>query len=112
MSFLKKIAVLLVVVAVAVFAGGYALRPEALVRPVTKEKALDVVPGSVTVIAEYAPPLLAEVGGRLLSSELAPGKSFKKGDILAEIDPTDLKLEIKRIEIDMKAEQDNIRVGS
>jgi len=108
----KKLIVLLVVVGVAAVGGTFALRPDALCQPVTKKKAVAVVPGSVTVVAEYSPQLLAEVGGRLLSSELDPGRSFKKGDVLAQIDPADLQLEIERIEIDTAAAKKRIAVGS
>ncbi|MEO6567536.1 MAG: efflux RND transporter periplasmic adaptor subunit [Opitutaceae bacterium] len=112
MSFLKKFLVFLVVVAVAAVGANYALRPEALCKPVTRGDAVDVVTGSVTVIAEYSPPLVAEVGGRLLNSELDPGRTFKAGEILARIDPADTQLEIDRIEIDMAEARKKIALGS
>ena len=112
MSFLKKLIVFIVVLAVAIVGANYALRPEALCRPVTKQTAVAVVPGSVTGIAQYKTPLLAEVGGRLISSELDPGRAVKQGEVLAQLDPTDLQLEIEKIEIDTEAARKTIAVGS
>lgn len=112
MSFLKKLALVAVVVALAAVFANYTLRPEALCRPVRKDKAVMAVPGSVTVVAEYDMQLLSEVGGRLVSSELDPGKDVKKDQVLAQIDPADLQLEIERIESDTEATKKRIAVGS
>lgn len=112
MSFLKKFLLFAVVVALATVVANYALRPEALCRPVRRDKAIMAVPGSVTVIAEHEQQLLSEVGGRLMSSELDPGKAVKKGEVLAQIDPFDLQLEIERIETDTEATKKRIAVGS
>ncbi|MEO7413930.1 MAG: HlyD family efflux transporter periplasmic adaptor subunit, partial [Opitutaceae bacterium] len=112
MSILKKLFVFVVLIAVIVVGATYALRLEALCQPVTKKKAVMAVPGSVTVVAEYSPQLLAEVGGKLISSELDPGRTVKKGEVLAQIDPADLNLEIERIEIDTAAAKKRIEVGS
>jgi RND family efflux transporter MFP subunit len=112
MSFLKKFALFAVVVALAAMVANYALRSQALCRPVRKDKAIMAVPGSVTVVAEYDMQLLSEVGGKMVSSELDPGKEVKKDQVLAQIDPQDLQLEIDRIESDTEATKKRIAVGS
>lgn len=89
-------------------------RPVARVAAATKGKAVNAVPGSVVVRAAYDQPLVCEVAGRVLADDfnLDPGKKVKKGDILARIDPTDLSLEIERIEIDYRAAKARIANGS
>ncbi|MGE9289521.1 MAG: biotin/lipoyl-binding protein, partial [Puniceicoccales bacterium] len=69
------------------------LQPKAIVAPVTRGVALDAVPGSLTVNPAYSLTLTTEVSGRILSSSLELGKRVEKGDILIEIDPTDLRLQ-------------------
>jgi RND family efflux transporter MFP subunit len=108
----KKILVLLLVVVVVAVGVSYTLRQEAVCAKVIKDKAVSAVPGSVTVQAEYEQQLLSEVGGRLISSELAPGKAVKKGAVLAQIEPADLQLEIERIQSEYEAAKKRIAIGS
>jgi len=98
--------VILAVVAV------YLTRPVAQVVLVKRSPAYDAKPGSVIVRAEYEMELKSEVGGRLIRSDLDPGKLVHQGDFLAQIDPGDLKLEIERIESDYEATKQRIAIGS
>jgi RND family efflux transporter MFP subunit len=112
MSLAKKLLLLLVVIALAVVGVVYTLRPQALCARVVKDQAIRAVPGSVTVRAEYEMQLLSEVGGRLVSSELDPGKRVKQGAVLAQIDTADLQLEIERIESEYEAAKKRVAIGS
>ena len=110
---LKTGLALLVAAIIAVLAFVQA-RPVARVATVTKGKAVNAVPGSVVVRAEYDQPLVCEVAGRVLAEgfNLDPGRKVTKGDILARIDPTDLSLEIESIEISFRAAKARIANGS
>jgi RND family efflux transporter MFP subunit len=109
---MKKI---LIVVALAVMAGVVfflASAQEAIGRAAWQGKAVQAVPGSVTVLAEFEMDLKSEIGGRVLQSELDAGASFKEGAILVQIDSSDLKLEIERIRGEYEAAKERIAVGS
>jgi len=88
------------------------LKPVAKVVAVAPGIAVKSVPGSVTVEAEYQMDLKSEISGRLVKSELDPGKSVTAGTVLAQIDTGDLKLEIERIQSDYEAKKESIAVGS
>lgn len=93
--------VLKVVLALAVLAaaGYFALQrfaDIAIVDEVTRGEAVNAVPGSVTVYADKGiRELKSLLGGRVVECKLLdPGKEFKKGDVLLQLDTTDLKREI------------------
>lgn len=88
------------------------LRPTAKVVAATKGKAENLVPGSVIVQAEYQMELKSETGGRVIKSELDPGAPVKAGTVLVQLDPTDLQLEIERIQSEYDAKKKSIAVGS
>ena len=88
------------------------LKPVAQVAAVAKGRAINAVSGSITVEAEFQMELKSEIGGRLIRSELDPGKKVTAGAILAQIDPGDLQLEVEKIEDDYAAAKKRIAVGS
>jgi RND family efflux transporter MFP subunit len=106
--------VVLVIVAVAALAGAayYFSRPVAKVVPVVSGTAVNAVPGSVTIYAEYQMELKSEIGGRVLRSKLDPGLRIREGDFLVQIDSGDLDLEIERIESEFNAHKSRVAVGS
>ena len=65
---LPKLVVAAIVVAVAAWAVVYFMRPVAVVEPAISGRAINAVPGSVTVSAEYQMELKSEIGGRVLRS--------------------------------------------
>ena len=87
-------------------------RPVAIVAPVKPGRAINAVPGSVTVFAESRMELKTEISGRVLQSDLDPGRVVRKGDFLVLIDPGDLELEIQRLENDLDAHNKRVAVGS
>ncbi|HEX7630594.1 MAG TPA: hypothetical protein VF388_00560, partial [Lacunisphaera sp.] len=104
--------VALAVALVVAFLVYYFSRPVAAVMTVKSDVAINAVPGSVTVFAEYQMPLTSEIGGRVLKSRLDPGLVVKEGEFLAQIDPGDLDLEIERIESEYNAHKSRVAVGS
>jgi RND family efflux transporter MFP subunit len=109
---LAKVGLILILLVGAVFAGFYYSRPVAMVAPVTRGRAINAVPGSVTVFAEYQMEMKSEIGGRIIRSILDPGLHVKEGDFLVQIDPGDLDLEIERIENEYAAHKSRLAVGS
>jgi RND family efflux transporter MFP subunit len=98
------IAVILIVIAVS--------KPTAQVAVVTEGLATSLVPGSVTVQAEYQMELKSEISGRVVQSELDPGKKITAGTILVQIDTGDLELEIEQIQHEYDTAKKRIAVGS
>ncbi len=101
------VAAVVIVVAIVVLT-----RPVAQVVVVKRGKAPDSRPASVNVQAEYSMDLKSEVAGRIIRSDLDPGKLFKKGDFLAQLDTSALQLEIDGIQNDYEAAKQRIAVGS
>lgn len=90
----------------------FALRPVALVAPVVRGRAVNSVPGSVEVKAESLLPIKSEVGGRIVVSSLNPGRVVVKDEVLLQLDPGDLDIEIERIKNDIVAARRRVEVGS
>jgi RND family efflux transporter MFP subunit len=107
----KLTAAVLVLIALV---GGwlYFNRPVAKVVQVVRGTAVNAVPGSVTVDAEYQMDLKSEVGGRIIKSELDEGKHVNEGDFLIQLDTGDLKLDIEKTQSDYDAFKNRIAVGS
>lgn len=108
----KKIVVGAGVLTLAVIVYAYLSRPVALVAKVVSATAYKAVPGSVIVQAEYDMELKSEVSGRVVQSELDPGRSVKAGSVLAQLDTGDLVLEIEGIRDKYEADRNRIAVGS
>lgn len=109
---MKKLFLIIGVVGVAVAGFVFSNRPEAITRAAWNGKAVQAVPGSITVLAEFEMDLKSEIGGRVIESALDPGAAFKEGAILVQIDSSDLELEIERIQGEYEAARDRIAVGS
>ena len=109
---MKKVIVLVLLIAAGAFVYLNGSGKEAVTRAAWKGKAVRAVPGSIIVTAEYEMNLKSEVGGRVVASELDPGAAFSAFDFLVQIDSSDLELEIERIENDYEAVKAKIEVGS
>lgn len=107
----KIIVVVIVLVAVAVGALAF-FKPVAKVAVVKKGPAINAVSGNVIVQAEFQMEIKSEIAGRLVKTDLDPGKKVEPGAILAQIDPGDLQLEIERTQSDYDAAKQRIAVGS
>jgi|NGEPerStandDraft_6_1074524.scaffolds.fasta_scaffold54711_2 RND family efflux transporter MFP subunit len=107
-----KLSIATAILAAVAWALIYALRPIATVATVTRGKAIDSVPGSVTVQAEYEMDLKSEYPGRIMRSELDAGKPVKTGDLLVQIDPSKLELEIEKTANELEAQKKRVTIGS
>jgi RND family efflux transporter MFP subunit len=106
---LKIVVVLLVVAAVAAGAM-FSFRPVAKVTTIKAGPASKIVPGTVVVTAEKLSLIMSEAEGRLVETRLAPDFEAKEGDILAQIDPTDLNIEIKHARHERETLSKNIEI--
>jgi RND family efflux transporter MFP subunit len=100
-----KLAIPVVVAAVAAVAVFRSFRAVALVEPVISSEAIDARPGSVTVIPEYIMDLKSDSSGRLMNKDfnLDPGRAVKFGDVLGRMDPADLIIEKEKDQNDYNA---------
>ena len=100
------------VLAAGAWAASYYMRPVAVVASVVHTRAINAVPGSVNVAAEYQMELKSEIGGRVTRSDLDLGREVHKGDFLVALDTGDLELEIRQIESDFESHKKRVAVGS
>jgi RND family efflux transporter MFP subunit len=107
-----KIGVVVVLLAAASYAAVSLLRPVARTTIAVAGPALNAVPGSVVVTAEKTVPIRCEIGGRIIQSELDPGKVVKAGDLLVQLDTGDVDLEIEKIQSDLAVTKAQLEVGS
>ena len=109
-----KLVVALVLVAGVAAVVAINSRPAAKVAVVTKGRAVNAVPGTVVIRAEYEQPLVSEIGGRVIERDfnLDLGKQVKKGDILCRIETADLDIDIEHIESEQDAMKRKVEAGS
>jgi len=81
------------------------IRPEVQVQEVSRGVAVDAVAATVTVNPEFSVVLTSEVGGRVAESNMRVGDRVSKGELLLQIDPTDLELSYERF----RAEFENLK---
>jgi len=107
-SLLLKIAV-----GLAVLAGGgllflQNLQGTARVKPVNRDTAVDAVTGSVVVEADGGfKELKSEAAGKVVIANIKPGSDFKRGDVLVQLDTTEIDRQIT--ETKRKYESDKAR---
>jgi RND family efflux transporter MFP subunit len=109
---MKKILIAAGILIAAVLIIAAVIKPTAKVAVVTEGLATSLVPGSVTVQAEYEMELKSEIGGRVMKSELDPGQKITAKTILVQIDTGDLELEIEQIQHEYDTAKKRIAVGS
>jgi RND family efflux transporter MFP subunit len=90
----------------------YFTRPVAKVVRVVRGKAVNAVPGSVIVAAEYEMELKSELGGHIIKSALDEGKHFKEGEFLVQLDAGGIEIQIEKLQIDEDTLKKRIAVGS
>ena len=88
-----KLVLVLALIGGGVFAVLFFVRETVAVVEVVRRDAPDAVPGSVLVFADHdLQELKSEMPGRVVWLEpLDPGATFKKGDVLLKLDPSDLE---------------------
>jgi RND family efflux transporter MFP subunit len=103
---------ILAILAAGAWFGYKQSQPLAVVGPITRGTAVQAIPANILVTEEFRMEIKNESGGRILKSNIQLGTEVKAGDVLFEIDPRDLELEIERIEADYKAAKARIELGS
>jgi len=106
------IAALIVIAAAGYYISSNLLSQSVIVAPVRIDEAIHAVPGSIRVEADYATEIRSGETGRVLEVLTDEGQSIYEGDIVAEIDPRDLLLEIESREIDLRAAQKQQEIGN
>jgi len=113
-SFWKiAIALLILVVAGAFLLENY-LRPVAKVETVIGGDAVDAKPGSVAVKEEYSMEMKSAVAGRVLGTNyhLDVGQDIHEGDILVQLDTSDIQIAIDQDKNVLESTKQRIAVGS
>ncbi|MGH7946418.1 MAG: efflux RND transporter periplasmic adaptor subunit [Opitutaceae bacterium] len=105
---------LLIVVALLAVAGYVAWRnfsSTAIVQPVRRGKAVDAVTGSVNVNADGGiRPLKSEAAGRVIECDaLTEDQPFKEGDVLVELDSSELRRAMKQAEDNFRAAKERAK---
>jgi RND family efflux transporter MFP subunit len=103
-----KLALLLAVLAGTAFLVLQNLQGTARVKPVNRDMAVDAVTGSVVVQADGGfKELKSEAAGKVVMANIKPGSHFKKGDVLVQLDTTELDRQVA--ETKRKFESDRAR---
>lgn len=90
-SLLLKLGLALAVLAVAAYFLRASFRETVRVKAATKDTAVDAVTGSVTIFADGGSrELKSKSAGTVKKANLKPGSHFKEGDVLVELDTTDI----------------------
>lgn len=100
------------VVAAAAFLLVQWLRPTVIVERARRANAADAAATTLTVLAARSTVIASEVGGRIAVSNLGIGREVKEGEVLVEIDPSDLQLEIAQNKNDIAATRQKLEQGS
>lgn len=111
-AWLLRLLLAAAVLAGAVAAGLFLLRPSAEVAPAEVDTAVRTVQGVIEVKAEYASELKSEVAGRVVKSVLEPGRKVRLGEMLVQMDTGDLALDIERIQNELAAARRRVELGS
>lgn len=91
-----KLIVALVLLSAAGFAVFFNLQGTARVKPAGRDTAVDAVTGSVVVHADGGmKELKSEAAGKVVVANIKPGSRFNKGDVLVQLDTTDLDRDIR-----------------
>ncbi len=108
---LKAVLVLAVLIAAGAAILSY-LRPTARVVAIERGHATDGRPGSVDVVPEYDLEIKTEVGGRVTNSAIEVGKPFREGDVLAQLDTSDIDIAIEKAQNSYDTHRQQYAVGS
>jgi RND family efflux transporter MFP subunit len=110
-SVLLKLVIVLVLLGAGVAAVVFFLRPVAKVVTVARGVAQDIVPGAVVVEAERVSPVASEIEGKILKSTLELNRVVKEGEILVELDSTDIDIEIAHADAELESARKTIAIA-
>lgn len=108
---LLKLGVVLLVLAGAGLAWFYSNRDTARVKLVNRDTAIDAVTGSVVVNADGGfRELKSEAAGKVKVANIKPSSHFKKGDVLVQLDTTELDRLIAETRRKFETEKERARI--
>jgi multidrug efflux system membrane fusion protein len=81
-------------------------RPAMVERPQPSGAAFEAFPGDVR--ARHEPVLAFRVGGKIAKRHVDAGARVKRGDVLAELDPDDLRLQVAAARAQLAAAEANL----
>lgn len=81
-------------------------RPAMVERPLPAGAAFEAFPGDVR--ARHEPVLAFRVGGKIAKRHVDAGARVKRGDVLAELDPDDLRLQVAAARAQLAAAEANL----
>lgn len=82
------------------------VRPAMVERPQPAGAGFEAFPGDVK--ARYEPVLAFRVGGKIAKRHVDAGARVKRGDLLAELDPEDLRLQVAAVRAQLAAAEANL----
>lgn len=106
---------ILSVPAVLVAAGFYfvsSMQPEALIAKAKRHVAVRSVPGTVQVVAKQETAIRSDLQGRVVSTNLALGKTVSEGEVLLSLDLGDIEISIEKVQIEIEAAEILLEQGS
>ncbi len=109
-SAVLKLLVPLALVGVAAFAL-LGRSPEAAVTAVRRGTAVNAVPATVSVRADHTTELRSEIAGRVLATAPDVGTRVRAGDTLVRLDDADLRIELDRLESQLRSEDSRRAAG-
>ena len=105
-GFVFKFLLPIAIIGAFVYFGFKLVAPPAIVVVPTKGVAPKTVPGNVKVMAEKRSELKSDVSGRIIASHLELGKIVEAGDVLIQLDRSDINLQIERAKLDLEGAQE------
>jgi len=83
-------------------------RPVMVVHPQSAEAQLETYPGEVR--ARFEPDLAFRIGGEVIKRLVDTGDQVKKGQVLAELDPKDVQLQLRAMKAQVSAAEANLNL--
>ncbi len=84
-------------------------RPVMVVQPVAAGADVAVYPGEVR--ARHEPALGFRIGGKILRRQAEVGDRVKRGQLLAELDPEDVRLQVEAVQAQLRAAQADLELA-
>jgi RND family efflux transporter MFP subunit len=110
-SVLLKLGLVLLVLAGAGVAVMYNLRDTARVKLVNRDTAIEAVTGSVVVQAVGGfKELKCEAAGKVKLANIKPGTDFKQGDVLVQLDTTELDRQIAELKRKFESDKERAKI--
>jgi RND family efflux transporter MFP subunit len=112
--FWLKAAIAAAIVVAAIISIRSYLRPTAKVEAVISDDAIDAKSGSITVKEAYLMQMKTSIAGRVTAQDyhLVPGLKVKPGDILVQLDTTEIQIAIDQDHNELDSSKQRIALGS